>query len=65
MKVVAMNEDAPTMLVSPASTSPANDHNIKLIQTNASTKAAEEFRNYNVTETAERVIQHYKDMRTY
>lgn len=65
MKVVAVNENAPTILVSPASTSPASDHNIKLIQTNASTKNAEEFRTYNVTETAERVIQHYKDMRTY
>ena len=60
MKVVAVNENAPIILVSPASTSPAS-----LIQTNASTKNAEEFRTYNVTETAERVIQHYKDMRTY
>lgn len=38
---------------------------IKSIQTNASTKKEEEFRTYNNTDTSERVIQHYKDMRTH
>lgn len=45
----------------PASMMPS----IKSIQTNASTKKEEEFRTYNNTDTSERVIQHYKDMRTH
>ena len=38
---------------------------IKSIQTNASLKKEDEFRTYNNTDTSERVIQHYKDMRTH
>ena len=37
---------------------------IKTIQTNSSTKTQEEFRTYDTSETPERVIEHYKDMRT-
>lgn len=38
---------------------------IKSIQTNSQTKAQEEFRTYDLDDTPERVLQHYKDMRTY
>mmetsp|Transcript_39209 Transcript_39209/g.68908 ORF Transcript_39209/g.68908 Transcript_39209/m.68908 type:complete len:343 (-) Transcript_39209:85-1113(-) len=38
---------------------------IQSIQTNSKTKAQDEFRSYNATETPERVVQHYKDMRMY
>ena len=38
---------------------------IQSIQTNSTTKAQDEFRSYDVTETPERVVQHYKDMRMY
>jgi inositol oxygenase len=57
MTTVGASEEAPPMMMRPPS--------IKSIQTNATTKKEEEFRTYNITETSERVIQHYKDMRTY
>lgn len=51
-----MNEDAPSMMprIIPSS-----------IKSILSTKKEEEFRTYNNIETSERVIQHYKDMRTH
>ncbi len=51
------DEDAPSMMLPPSSIT-------SIIQTNTSTKKEEEFRTYNIIETSERVIQHYKDMRT-
>ena len=38
---------------------------IQSIQTNSSSKAVEEFRTYDLSETPARVVEHYKDMRTY
>lgn len=35
------------------------------IQTNAATKAADEFRSYDEATTPARVVQHYRDMRTH
>ena len=45
--------------------SPKVPVDVQSIQTNASTKAAEEFRTYSSDDTPERVLQHYKDMRMY
>ena len=38
---------------------------VKSIQTNSSTKTAEEFRTYDETDTPARVLEHYRDMRMY
>ena len=38
---------------------------ISSIQTNSATKAQEEFRTYDESDTPERVVQHYRDMRTF
>jgi len=62
--MTTVNEDATTVAAA-AMMPAAPSTQAAAIQTNASSKKEDEFRTYNVTETAARVVQHYKDMRTY
>lgn len=58
-------EEAVTHDYAAANADDVNDDVVRSIQTNSSTKAKEEFRTYDATETPERVVEHYRDMRTY